>query len=299
MNTNTNVPYSQLTDYELVNKDQDIRGWPVKDSAGTQLGTVRDFLVDTTQDRVTSLVLDNGKSVPATDVSLGNHFVLFGARSTTSATAGTAGTTGTAGAGERVIPVIEETLRIGKRDVNAGKVRVETQVVSRPVEETVNLREEHVSVERRPVNREVNSADLSLMQDQSVEVTARSQEAVVAKVARVVEEVVIRKDVSQRTETVRDSVKHTEVQVDDSTSYDDKPYQSHFASTYGQSGSKFADYAPAYKFGHTMRSDGRFSGRDWNQVEPNARSAWEERNPGTWENFKDAVQHAWRKVTGS
>jgi stress response protein YsnF len=41
------------------------------------------------------------------------------------------------------------------------------------------------------------------------------EEAVVGKEARVVEEVTLRKDVGERTETVRDTTRRTEVKVND------------------------------------------------------------------------------------
>ncbi|HEX8335328.1 MAG TPA: YsnF/AvaK domain-containing protein, partial [Pyrinomonadaceae bacterium] len=111
--------------------------------------------------------------------------------------------------GEARIPVIEEELRVGKREVEGGGVRVRTRVVERPVEEAVRLREERVNVERRPVNRPVSEADLSAFREGTFELHERSEEAVVDKTARVVEEVAINKDVTERTETVRDTVRST------------------------------------------------------------------------------------------
>jgi uncharacterized protein (TIGR02271 family) len=117
-------------------------------------------------------------------------------------------------AGEMHIPVIEEELRVGKREVEGGGVRVRTRVVERPVEEVVRLREERVNVERRPVNRALTDADLSAFREGEFELTERSEEAVVGKTARVVEEVAINKEVGERTETVRDTVRSTDVDVE-------------------------------------------------------------------------------------
>jgi len=61
--------------------------------------------------------------------------------------------------GAEAIPVIEEQIRVGKRAVNRGGVRVVSRVEEKPVEEQINLREEHVNVERRPVDRPVTDAD--------------------------------------------------------------------------------------------------------------------------------------------
>ena len=119
--------------------------------------------------------------------------------------------------GDEVIPVAEEHLRVGKRDVSHGRVRIRSYVVETPVSEQVNLREERVEVERRPVSGTMQAGSLSgdPFQERTIEVEERGEEAVVSKDARVKEELVIRKDVEQRTETVSDTVRSTEVEVED------------------------------------------------------------------------------------
>jgi uncharacterized protein (TIGR02271 family) len=117
---------------------------------------------------------------------------------------------------EEAIPVVRERLRVGKREVNRGGVRVRSYVVEEPVEEQVNLREERVDVERRPVRQAVRPgvAD-DLLKDRTIEVTESAEEAVVSKDAEVVEEVVVRKFQGERTEGVSDTVRRTEVDVED------------------------------------------------------------------------------------
>ena len=116
---------------------------------------------------------------------------------------------------QAVIPVVEEELAVGKREVQRGGVRVYTHVTERPVEENVNLHEEHVTVDRRPVDRPVTGADVDNLRDQSFELRETAEEAVVSKDARVVEEVVVGKQATDRTETVRDSVRRTDVDVEE------------------------------------------------------------------------------------
>jgi stress response protein YsnF len=115
---------------------------------------------------------------------------------------------------EEAIPVVEEEVRVGKREVGGGRVRVRSYVTERPVEEQVNLREERVQVERRPVDRPLEAGE-GAFQERTIEATERGEEAVVDKQARVTEEVGVRKDVDTRTETVRDTVRKTEVEVED------------------------------------------------------------------------------------
>jgi uncharacterized protein (TIGR02271 family) len=115
---------------------------------------------------------------------------------------------------EEVIPVVEEELRVGKRDVSHGRVRVRSYVVETPVTESVELRDERVRVERRPVDRAASGGD-ELFRDRTIELEERGEEAVIAKDARVREELVVKKDVGSRTETVSDTVRRTEVDVED------------------------------------------------------------------------------------
>jgi len=137
-------------------------------------------------------------------------------RGTTAATGTTAGTaaTGVRG-GEEAIPIVEERLTVGKREVNRGRVRVRSYVVETPVQEQVALRQEHVEVERRPVDRPVTGGDDALFRERTIEATESAEEAVVAKEARVVEELVVRKEADERVETVQDKVRRTEVEVED------------------------------------------------------------------------------------
>lgn len=115
----------------------------------------------------------------------------------------------------RTIPVVEERLNVGKREVEGGGARIRSRIVEKPVEESIRLREEHVVVNRRPVDREVTAADRQNFQPGEMEITERSEVPVVGKEARVVEEVEVGKKVSERDETVRDTVRKTNVKVEE------------------------------------------------------------------------------------
>jgi len=180
------------------------------------------------------------------------------------------------------IPVVEEQIAVGKRQVNRGGVRVYAHVVERPVEEQVTLREEHVNVERRPVNRAATEADLAGFKEGSIEVTESAEEAVVAKRAVVKEEIVVDKNVDQRTETVRDTVRSTDVDVQriaGSQQAGEVEFETDFAE---------------------FRSDRRFAEAGWDKVEPEYRRRWESRNPGgTWEGVKNNARQAWERTKNS
>ena len=115
---------------------------------------------------------------------------------------------------EEVIPVYEEQLRVGKRDVSHGRVRIRSYVVETPVNEQVRLRSESVQVERKPVDRPVAAGD-ALFQDRVIEAEERAEEAVVGKETRVKEELTLRKTTDDRTQDISDTVRHTEVEIQD------------------------------------------------------------------------------------
>lgn len=119
----------------------------------------------------------------------------------------------TGGDNEETIQLAEEELQVGKRAVQRGALRVHTYVTERPVEEQVSLREEQAYVDRRPVDRVATAAE-GAFQERTIEVQEVGEEAVVSKQARVVEEVSIGTKGSSRTETVRDTVRKTEVEVE-------------------------------------------------------------------------------------
>lgn len=115
------------------------------------------------------------------------------------------------------VPIIEENLQVGKQTVETGGVRVRSRIVERPVEEHLRLRSERVTVQRNPVDRAATDADFTTFREGDVELTEHAERAVVAKEARVVEEVTVGKQVDERDEVIRDTVRHTDVDVEQIT----------------------------------------------------------------------------------
>lgn len=218
-------------------------------------------------------------------------------------------------AGDQVsLPVVEEELNVSKRAVEEGVARVRSVVSETPVEEQVRLRDEHVTVERRPVDRPANPNDPNAFREQTIEVTERHEEPVVQKQARVVEEVVIGKEVDEHTETTRDTVRRTDVEVENAgttgrtgsmagmtyrpyTDYE-TDYRTHYTTNYATSGYTFDQYTPAYRYGYTLATTDRYRDYDWGRLESEARRYWEERNPNTWERFKDSIREGWDRARG-
>jgi hypothetical protein len=178
-----------------------------------------------------------------------------------------------AGAGEQprpAIPVVREEVQVGERAGQRGGVRVYPRVTPEPV-------------------------------------TEPTEEPVAAKRALVIEEVVVDLDVQARTETVRDRVRRSQVEVDrtgttraGAAGYGafEADFRQHCARAFTGGELTYEDCAPAYRYGHTLGSDTRFTSRDWPALEADARERWEARNPGTWERFKNAIRYAWDRARG-
>ena len=132
----------------------------------------------------------------------------------TMGTGNTARTATDVGAGEGTIQLAEETLRVGKRDVNHGRVRLRSYVVEKPVNESISLHSERVDVARRPIDRPLTAGE-NLFTERTLSAEEHDEEAVVSKEARVYEEVSLGKVAQDRTQEIKDTVRRTEVEVDD------------------------------------------------------------------------------------
>jgi stress response protein YsnF len=116
------------------------------------------------------------------------------------------------------IPQAQEALRIGKREVVQGGAKVRSFTREQPVHEDVRLREEQIEAETRPGGRQLTLEEVQaagLLKDRVVEVSAMREEPVITKNAVVREEVVLKKVISERVETIHETLRHTEVEVEE------------------------------------------------------------------------------------
>lgn len=204
---------------------------------------------------------------------------------------------------EENIPLAEEEIRVGKREVDRGGVRVHTHVVSRPFEEQVRLRDETIDVERRNVDRPVTDADRAF-QERTIEMHETDEEPVVSKEAHITGEVVVRKGEEEHTETIRDTLRKTEVDVENLAGsrerggrFDDvsNEFRTHSETTYGSG--TWNTYEPAYRWGYTTGSSDRYRGRSFSEVEPELRRDYEQQQGGgTWDRVKEAIRHAFNRA---
>lgn len=239
-------------------------------SAGVEAGEAREYAASVSQGG--ALVVAQAEDSQTDEaVAIMNRYYT-GSDSDAQYGAGDTQTVADTGEGEARLAVAEERLMVGKREISRGGVRVRSVVTEKPVEAQVSLRDETINVERRHVDRAATDADTNVFKDQTLEFSETDEEAVVAKETRVIEEVVIGKTTEQRTETVKDTVRRSDVEVEE------------VGATYGES----------------LAADPRYSGREWSQVEGDARTNWESANQdkGTWEEVQGSVKGAWDRLRG-
>ena len=114
---------------------------------------------------------------------------------------------------EELLPVAEEQLSVGKRVVEAGHTRVRSYIIEKPVQANITLHEEHAEVIRRAISNPTYRKDID-WSDKVIDITETTEEPVVNKTVRITEEVLIRRQGSDRTQTVHDTVRRREVEVD-------------------------------------------------------------------------------------
>ena len=197
----TRRPLSELNDWELVDDDQDVRGRALLDEAGRPLGTVREMIVDTDEERVDAIVLDDGRELPAGAFRIRDgRPVLFRAP-----TAGAA-------EGAETVPLREERLQVRKRPVEAGAVEVGKEVVSEQRTLEVPVTREEAVVERRPVER--RPADRPIGEGEQISLPLREERVEVEKTPVVYEEVEVGRRPVTETERVSGTVRREVAEVE-------------------------------------------------------------------------------------
>jgi uncharacterized protein (TIGR02271 family) len=204
--------------------------------------------------------------------------------------------------GDQVLKVAEESLEVGKREVERGKVRVYNRITSKEVEQKVGLRHETIQVQRRAIDRPAEAGTIDdLFHERSFEVREIHEEPIVNKVVRVLEEVVVRKDVAERMHTVKDTVRRSDVEVERIHAHPafeefDRDLHEYYAESLAKTGRRYDDYLPAFRFGYSLATNEPTHNPNWTELEAGAQKAWEQTNPGTWSTYKAAIHHAFDRV---
>jgi uncharacterized protein (TIGR02271 family) len=201
---------------------------------------------------------------------------------------------------EHVLEVIEEDLQVGKGEVERGRMRIYSVVSEREVAQDVALRDETIRVNRRPVNRQVDIRP-ELFQERSFEMVEMDEIALVGKTARVVEEVVLGKEVVEKIETIKETLRRQDVEIEEVPAVRSfSEYETDFRSFYDQKlankGVQYDELKPALNYGYSLATREPFRSSPWSAVEADARRIWEDKNPGTWDQNKAVIHYAWEKV---
>lgn len=276
-----------------------------------------------------------------------------------------------------------------------GRVRVDTHITTQKVDHPVHLQSDSVVVERRATDRLIPWGE-HLFVAHSLDLIELEEEVIVSRTARVVEEIVIARNFAEKVETVHDTVRRTDVIVEETeppipagptadervteqlpvekaeakpveadrivtdervpdpateqhatvsplppksetappvtesvmgeeaakeTPESDSPWgespvirrrvhhphtfaeierdlRTYHARSHADSGYSYEQFSPVYQFGFSLAVNDQFRGRDWAHVEADARTFWEQSNPGTWDMFKDGIYYAWAKASG-
>lgn len=112
---------------------------------------------------------------------------------------------------EQVIGVGEEILSVGTRMVPGKTTRIRRVVVESPVQQDVTLHTETVILERR---KPMLTSGTDVLTEVTIEMSDSNEVPVVSKSVRLVEEVLLRKEVTARTETIRDTLKRDTLEIE-------------------------------------------------------------------------------------
>lgn len=201
---------------------------------------------------------------------------------------------------ENVLEVIEEDLVVGKGELERGRMRIYSVITEREVQQDVSLRDETIRIKRRPVNRDIQVTP-DLFQEKTFEMVEMDEIALVGKTARVIEEVSLGKEVVDKIETIKETIRRQDVEIEEVPAvraYAD--YESDFRSFYtaklANSGVTYEGLSPAFNFGYNLATREPFRSSPWSAVEADARRIWEGKNPGTWDQNKTVIKYAWERV---
>jgi uncharacterized protein (TIGR02271 family) len=207
--------------------------------------------------------------------------------------------------GEVHVPVAEERLNVGKREAELGEVQVRKTVTEEQQTVPVTLQREEVRV------REVNVADRPLQagddafKEGTIRVPVRGEEAVVAKEAVVTGEVVIDKTRTSEQRQVTDTVRKQRVDVDENYQRARSGFEQEFTARKDRGNRTFAQAEPNYRAGFTAAHDERYSGRQFEDVEPELRREYETRSTTTtgsgdsWEHLREEIRSGWNRARNS
>jgi uncharacterized protein (TIGR02271 family) len=213
------------------------------------------------------------------------------------------GTTGdrlatAAAEGEIRVPVAEERLTVGKREVALGEIGVRTVVTEEEQTASVTLRHEEVRVETRDIADRPLRPGEDAFAETTIRVPVRGEEAVVSKEAVVTGEVVIDKDRVAEERQITDTVRRERVDVDEHYRQMRGEFEQLHAARAGGTGRGFAEAEPNYRTGFAAGHDERYAGREFAEVEPELRRDHATRGvtDDRWRELREEIEQGWNKA---
>jgi uncharacterized protein (TIGR02271 family) len=200
--------------------------------------------------------------------------------------------------GEVRVPVAEERLKVGTREAELGEVQVRKTVTEEQQTVPVTLRRDEVHVEERNIKDRPLQAGEDAFKEGTIRVAVRGEEAVVAKEAVVTGEVVIDKTRTAEERQVSDTVRKQRVDVDENYRQARAGFEQEFNARKDRGSRTFAQAEPNYRAGFTAAHDERYSGRQFEDVEPELRQA-HGTSGGDWTQLREEIRSGWNRARKS
>jgi len=204
--------------------------------------------------------------------------------------------------GEIRVPVAEERLTVGKREAELGEVQVRKTVTEEQQTVPVTLQREEVRVHERDIQDRPLRPGETAFEEGTIRVPVRGEEAVVAKEAVVTGEVVIDKERTTEQRQVSDTVRKQRVDVDENYRQARAGFEREFAARKDRGSRTFAEAEPNYRAGFAAGYDERYTGRTFEDAEPELRREYGPRNTGTggdsWERLREEIRSGWNRARG-
>ncbi len=203
------------------------------------------------------------------------------------------------------VPVVEEQLEVGKREVDLGEVEIRRRVVEEEQSVPVTLRREEVTVRQVDTpNRPLRPGE-DVFDEGTVRVPVRGEEAVVAKEAVVTGEVVVEKDMKTEERQVSDTVRRTEVDFDENYTRARSGFQQDFTTQQAKAtddwGRKrtWEQAEPNYRAGYMAGTDRRYTGREFEAIEPELRQGYQASGGADdWAQLREEIRTGFNRARG-
>ncbi len=218
---------------------------------------------------------------------------------------GTARSTQVGSSERETLQLREEQLQARTQEVETGRVQLGKDVIEEQRTLDVPVTHEEVTIDRRPVERRPADAPIDTSKRETIRVPVHEEQVTVDKQPVVYEEVGVGKREVTETQQVSETVRREEARINregdvDVRGWDEAMprYRQRWQQRYGNTGGRWEDDEPAYRYGYGLRDRPEYRGRAWSDVESDVRQDWERRNPSApWERAREGIRDTWDDTT--